>query len=169
MPKNILKIVKTFEPIMQFWCPSRFRVFRTIHTHSFFGRKKQKLWQFCHIWHLQLLRQTYKQTLRRTWQLYDRPGPDTDLTPYWFYLFYEFYPFWWFYRVYWFYPFYWSIRFPKFILLTGLICFTGFTHFTSLANLLVLPILLGFLFYWAYLFIGFNYFTGLPDWLVLLM
>ena len=28
------KIAVTFEPIMQFSCPSRFRIFKTIQTHS---------------------------------------------------------------------------------------------------------------------------------------
>ena len=31
--KNIVKTVVIFQPIMQFWCPSRFRILGTIHTH----------------------------------------------------------------------------------------------------------------------------------------
>ena len=33
MNKNIVKILVTFKPIMQFWCPSRFRILGTIPNH----------------------------------------------------------------------------------------------------------------------------------------
>ena len=39
--KNIIKIVVTFEPILQCWCPSRSIILRAIHTHSILWNKGQ--------------------------------------------------------------------------------------------------------------------------------
>ena len=33
--ENAVKIVLTFEPVMQFWCPSKFRILRKISTHCY--------------------------------------------------------------------------------------------------------------------------------------
>ena len=41
--ENIVKIVVAFEHIMQFWCPSRFRILRTIVTHYILWRKTTNL------------------------------------------------------------------------------------------------------------------------------
>ena len=49
--KNIVKIVVTFEPIMQFWCTSRFRIRRTIKTYSILWRNTKKTWYFGHYRH----------------------------------------------------------------------------------------------------------------------
>ena len=37
--RNVVKIVVTFELIMQFWCPSRFTILRTIGNHFILWRK----------------------------------------------------------------------------------------------------------------------------------
>ena len=39
--KKVLKIFVTFEPIMQFWCCSRFRILRIIHVPTLFSRSWQ--------------------------------------------------------------------------------------------------------------------------------
>ena len=41
--RNGGKIVVTFEPIMQFFCPSRFRILKTILTHSVAWKKTKTL------------------------------------------------------------------------------------------------------------------------------
>ena len=40
--KKVVKIVVTFEQTMQFWCPYRFRIPRTIHTHSIYEERYKK-------------------------------------------------------------------------------------------------------------------------------
>ena len=73
MDKNIVKIVLTFELIMQFWCPSRFRILTIILPTLFYEERQKKTdtlavldnYNFCN-----------KHTYTRTWRLYDRPGPE---------------------------------------------------------------------------------------------
>ena len=60
--KNIVKIVVTFEPIIQLWCPSRLRIFRTIHNYSILLKKTNKKWNFGRYQQLQLFWQTHTQT-----------------------------------------------------------------------------------------------------------
>ena len=49
LAKNVVKIFVTFELIIQFWCPSRYRILRTIHSLFilYFGRYRQLLL----LWH----------------------------------------------------------------------------------------------------------------------
>ena len=53
-----------------FWCPSGFRILKTIPTHSILWRKT-KNWCFGRCQQLQLLWQTYTHTYIRTWRHYD--------------------------------------------------------------------------------------------------
>ena len=66
--KNVTKIVATFEPIIQFWCPSRLRILRTIPDPFILWEKKEreKTWYFGRSWQLPLLRQTHRQTHTQT-------------------------------------------------------------------------------------------------------
>ena len=72
MDKNVVKIVVTFEPIMQFWCPSRFRILRTISSLSILWRKARNM-TLCPLSTITAF-VTDKKTNRRTWRLYDQPG-----------------------------------------------------------------------------------------------
>ena len=66
MDKNLVRIVVTFEPIMQFRCSSRFRILKTVHT-TFFEESPQPNWYFGCYQQLQLLWQTDMATLWPTW------------------------------------------------------------------------------------------------------
>ena len=74
--KNIVKNVVTFEPILQFVCPSRFRIQRTICTRCILlgieGGQRMIIWPLSWI--------TTIVTYRQTWQLYDQPGPEGQVS-----------------------------------------------------------------------------------------
>ena len=61
--KKIVKMVVTFEPIMQFWCSFRFRILRTM-LPSIKWRKTKKTWYFGRYWQSQLVWHTNRQTDR---------------------------------------------------------------------------------------------------------
>ena len=72
--KKVVKIGRNFEPLMEFWCPSRFRILHTISTHSILWRKTISLILWLLLTTTTFM--THTQTHKRTWHLYDRPGPE---------------------------------------------------------------------------------------------
>ena len=73
MDENIVEIVVTIKPIMQFSCPSRIRIFRTIFTNSCLKRYTKKPDNYavnntCNFYD--------RHTYIWTWQHSDQPGPE---------------------------------------------------------------------------------------------
>ena len=69
--KIILKI-SNFWPIMQFWCPSRFRIHWKLSTNSILWKKTKKPNTLAIINKSNFCVRQLRQTDRRTWRLYDR-------------------------------------------------------------------------------------------------